>query len=87
MNNLQYLIKTLTKDGYDEISIPQLCYEYKCRYHVALDSQQMLKALVASGITTTYLRGDVLTLSALPIVTHFATLPQNKTMRALRGAE
>lgn len=86
MNELKQLIQSLVKDGYDKISIPQLCFEYRQHCHVALDFEQMRRALVASGIWASYHKTDILQLSALPIVTaNFHKLPANETAKALRG--
>lgn len=85
MNSLTQLIQDLRKEGYKQISLPEFAFQYRRQYNADIDVQQLRKALVRSGIWASYMKDDVLTLSALPVVSHFNKLPQNKVSKALRG--
>lgn len=75
MNNLQNLIKSLAGDGYQNISLHELAFQYKRQFNADIDVQQLRKALVRSGIWGSYMKDDVLTLSALPMRRQTQTVP------------
>jgi hypothetical protein len=86
MNNLQSLIQNLAKQGYKQISLPELAFHYKRQFKASIDIQQLRKALIQSGFLGHMISEDnIVTLTATPIVAHFNKLPQNETIKVLRN--
>jgi len=85
MNNLKSLIQILRRDGYDKVSLPELAFHYRRQYNASIDIEELKKALVSAGIWSSYFKGDILTLSALPVMPQFNKLPINETTKVLKS--